>query len=74
MKDERNKLAASWLPFIIHHSSFIVSKFRRLESNQHPPVFSGTLDLRAAPEKLGTMYPGIQKNRPCPGEMVHDIG
>ena len=26
------------------------SQFRRLESNQHPPVFSGTLDLRAAPE------------------------
>ena len=26
------------------------AKFRRLDSNQHPPGFSGTLDLRAAPE------------------------
>lgn len=27
------------------------AQFRRLELNQHPPVFSGTLDLRAAPDQ-----------------------
>ena len=40
-------------------------EFRRLGSNQHPPVFSGTLDLRAAPDQVST--PG--RTRTC--ESLH---
>lgn len=39
---------ARWQAAGLHHGRV---KFRRLELNQHPPVFSGMLDLRAAPEK-----------------------
>ena len=39
---------ARWQAAKLHHGR--TYQFRRLELNQHPPVFSGTLDLRAAPE------------------------
>src|ERR1019366_3612189 len=40
---------ARWQAAGLHHGR-TWKQFRRLELNQHPPVFSGTLDLRAAPE------------------------